>query len=70
VLSYLVKGFLIPVLIICTVANMGSTKYELKKQKKSAITSGIILTLAGLIYSTFQTQFIIKRIGNQIKDKI
>jgi hypothetical protein len=36
---------------------------QIKKAKRSAIISGIVLTLIGLIYSTLQTQlFIIKNI--------
>lgn len=46
---------------------MSSVKYQLGVQKKSGIISGIILTLLGLMYSTFQTQFIIKTLKKEFK---
>jgi ABC-type uncharacterized transport system permease subunit len=54
-------------MIICTITHCFFTSYTIKKQRKDAIVSGIILTILGLGYSTIQTQYIIKKIGNKVK---
>ena len=55
--------------IIVIISNWSFTKYNLKVQGKRGLISGLILTIAGLGYSTFQTLFIIKAIKKEIKKR-
>jgi hypothetical protein len=51
---------------VCILANLFSSLYNVKSSRKRTMLSGIILTVGGLVYSTIQTQFIIKQISKKI----
>jgi hypothetical protein len=51
---------------VCILANLLSSLYNVKSSRKRTMISGIILTVGGLVYSTIQTQFIIKQISKKI----
>jgi hypothetical protein len=51
---------------VCILANLLSSLYNVKSSRKRTLISGIILTVGGLVYSTIQTQFIVKQISKKI----
>ena len=55
------------IMITVVVSNWIFTNYNQSIEKKRGLISGIILTVAGLAYSTFQTLFIIKTIKKAIR---
>ncbi|MFT4413172.1 hypothetical protein ACLM5H_04850 [Fredinandcohnia humi] len=58
--------FLILMMISCTLSNAYFTHYSQERERKRGLISGIILTVAGLGYSTFQTMFIIRKVTKEI----
>lgn len=54
-------------MIFCTLSHAYFTHYSQEKERKRGLYSGIILTIAGLGYSTFQTLFIIKTLKKEFK---
>jgi hypothetical protein len=54
-------------MIFCTISHGYFNHRNLKVTGKRGLVSGIILTIAGLLYSTFQTLFIIKTLKKTIK---
>lgn len=55
------------IMITVVVSNWIFTNYNQSIEKKRGLISGIILTVTGLAYSTFQTLFIIKTIKKAIR---
>jgi ABC-type uncharacterized transport system permease subunit len=54
-------------MIFCTISHAYFTHYSQEKERKRGLYSGIVLTILGLGYSTFQTLFIIKSSKKEFK---
>ncbi|MEK4671635.1 MULTISPECIES: hypothetical protein [Terrabacteria group] len=59
----------IGIMIFCTISNAYFTHYIQEKARKRGLYSGIVLTILGLGYSTFQTLFIIKMQKKEFEKK-
>jgi putative effector of murein hydrolase len=55
-------------MIFCTLSHAYFTHYSQEKERKRGLYSGIVLTIAGLGYSTFQTLFIVKTLKKEMKN--
>lgn len=60
----MIKLFMI--MMTCTLSHAYLTHYSLKVQRKRGIISAILLTVAGVTYSTFQTLYIMKSTKEEI----
>lgn len=58
---------MIACMVFCTISHAYFTHYTLERARKRVLYSGIILTIAGLGYSTFQTLFIVKTLAKKMK---
>ncbi|EAR63149.1 hypothetical protein B14911_28600 [Bacillus sp. NRRL B-14911] len=67
-LHFIKEGYLmkllpqIIILIISLVNDYAVYRLDQKRDRKRLLYSGLVLTLGGLIYSTVQTQYIVKHI--------
>jgi len=55
-------------MVFCTISHAYFTHFIQEKARKRGLYSGIVLTLLGLGYSTFQTLFIVKSLKKEFKD--